>query len=464
MGLSQKAETAIRQYHMLERGGSVVVGVSGGPDSVALLHLLYTLREAWELTLTVGHINHNLRGEESDRDQRHVEQLAQSLGLPLRVCSADVRARAREEGLSVEEAAREIRYAAFAAWAGEDGRIATAHTLSDSMETVLFNLARGTGVRGLCGIPPVRGKIIRPLIGCTREEVLEYCHAQGLVYVTDSSNLSAEYSRNRIRHQVIPALETVNIALPRAMERMMRRMQEQWELTEALAGRVWPELVRENRLDRSGYLAQPAAVGDRLVQRLLEERGFAASAQALEKIRDYAGAGAGAVPLRGCSVTVDAHWISVCTPEKEIPGFCLEIPRESLEKGGLFPTAAGKRLKITPFYNLEQKNPLNFNKQLLKNALNYDTIKGNVILRSRREGDRMQPVGRGCTKSFKKLFNEAHIPPPERPGVALAQDSDGIIWAEGFGADRRTAAGAGTQRILLFEMLEEQRDGRTGQP
>ena len=117
MELSQKAETAIRQYHMLERGGSVVVGVSGGPDSVALLHLLYTLREAWELTLTVGHINHNLRGEESDRDQRHVEQLAQSLGLPLRVCSADVRARAREEGLSVEETAREIRYAAFAVWA-----------------------------------------------------------------------------------------------------------------------------------------------------------------------------------------------------------------------------------------------------------------------------------------------------------------------------------------------------------
>ncbi|KAA3379260.1 tRNA lysidine(34) synthetase TilS [Akkermansia muciniphila] len=169
---------------MLKKGDSVLVCLSGGADSVSLLSVLRQLSGPWALTLYACHLNHCLRGEEARRDEDFVRALCKEWGVPLTVGREDVGKFAKESGRSVEEAAREVRYALFAKEAGRLGaKIATAHTLSDDVETVLFHVTRGTGLSGLCGIPPVRGNIIRPLLCCTRREVEAYLAEEGLSYV-----------------------------------------------------------------------------------------------------------------------------------------------------------------------------------------------------------------------------------------------------------------------------------------
>ena len=194
----QAFETA-RRYSMLSHGDAIVAGLSGGVDSVALLHWLCSIREEYKLNLSAAHLNHGLRGEESDGDEAFCRELCEALSVPLYVKRIDL------SGLvaGVEEAGRNARYAFF----GEFGRkIALAHTLSDRMETFLMNVGRGSALRGLCSIPSIRGQIVRPLIECSRVQVEEYCAANNLSYRTDSTNADTGYRRNYIRSEVMPLL------------------------------------------------------------------------------------------------------------------------------------------------------------------------------------------------------------------------------------------------------------------
>ena len=233
--LEQKALLALRQYSLFTQGDRIAVGVSGGADSVALLRFLAVLREEYRWELIVCHIHHGLRGAEADRDEQFVRELAGQLGLPYAVRHIDAAALALENHLSVEEAGRNARYAFFAETAGEGGRIATAHTLDDTIETVLMNLIRGTGLHGLCGIPRIRGNIVRPLLDVTRAEVEEYLALLGQPYCTDSTNLSNDYTRNRVRHDILPRLRELNPNFTGAMARMLPQLAAQWGLTEQLA-------------------------------------------------------------------------------------------------------------------------------------------------------------------------------------------------------------------------------------
>ena len=201
-----KVKETVSKYEMLQPGEKVLLGVSGGCDSSVLLHLMSFLSTQWGLTLEAAHVNHNLRGPESLRDERFVRSMCREYGIKLHVMNADVRAYAEEHRLCEEEAGRELRYQFFEHCAkrmGKGTKIATAHTLSDCAETFLFNMARGTGLSGLCGIPPVRGDIIRPLIETTRNQIEAFCAEQGIPYITDSSNLADNYARNRIRHSAV---------------------------------------------------------------------------------------------------------------------------------------------------------------------------------------------------------------------------------------------------------------------
>ena len=190
-------------------GDTWLLAVSGGADSTALLHYLAEIRN---VPVTAAHINHQLRGEESQRDERWAQAFCEARGIPVRVHREDVERTAREHRQSVEERGRQVRYAFFQELAGPAGRIATAHTASDQVETVLYHLAKGTGHKGMQGIPPVRGNIVRPLCFLTREEVEAYCRWYGLDYVQDSTNFCREYTRNRIRLDVLPrpSVETEN--------------------------------------------------------------------------------------------------------------------------------------------------------------------------------------------------------------------------------------------------------------
>jgi tRNA(Ile)-lysidine synthase len=244
------------EYHMLPENGKILCAVSGGADSVCMLHLLKSMAEKLHISVAAAHFNHMLRGDESDRDEEFVRSLCEDLNVPFYSGRGDVAKFARENSMGTEEAARKLRYDFLFKTAEEIGaqKIATAHTADDNAETVIMRIARGTGLKGLCGIPPVRDNIIRPILTVTRQEVEDHLEKYGLPHVEDSTNLSDDYTRNKIRHLVMPVLREINP-----------------QVSEAVASMT--ELLRQDEsfLEREAEAALKRFPGERLpVKELLE--------------------------------------------------------------------------------------------------------------------------------------------------------------------------------------------------
>lgn len=268
-----KVLKAVDEYEMLKYGDRVIVGLSGGADSVTLLHCLYSLKEKLGIELFACHINHNLRGVDSDGDQKFAEELCGRLNIPIRVFSVDVKG-GQQKHQSIEEAARRLRYEKFAELAYELGaKTATAHNACDNSETVLLNLIRGTGLKGLCGIPPVRDCFIRPLIYCTREEVEEYVRENSLAYVTDKTNFSADYTRNKVRLQLMPLLLEMNPSFHRGVSRTVSALRRDSVFLEEEAAAALEKARLEEGVYSSEKLAElPDPVFARAVSLMLSEK------------------------------------------------------------------------------------------------------------------------------------------------------------------------------------------------
>ncbi len=278
--------------------GRLVVGFSGGADSTALAHWLAGQVEPSRLVL--AHVNHQLRGEESHQDEAAARSFAEGLGLRFAVHRADVAALARERGEGLEAAGRRVRYAFFDALApGEEDRILTAHTADDNAETLLLHLCRGSGLGGLCGIPPVRGKVIRPFLAVTRREIEAYCAAHHLSYVTDSTNASPVYARNRVRAEVLPVLRDLYPGAVPAMGRAAALLREDAALLDALAGELLQRALRPEGLHVRTLLAAPAPLRRRALKAWLTAQGVRdLEARHLLLAEDCLTRG-GAVPLPG---------------------------------------------------------------------------------------------------------------------------------------------------------------------
>ncbi|NLH01436.1 MAG: tRNA lysidine(34) synthetase TilS, partial [Clostridiales bacterium] len=226
-----------KKYDMLPEGSKVLCAVSGGKDSMYLLENLREMSALYGFEIFCAHFNHRIRGEESDRDQKFVEKWGSEHGIPCFIGAADVLTFAEEEKIGVEEAARILRYEFLERTADEIGadRIATAHTADDNAETILFNLARGSGLKGMCGIPPVRGRIVRPILTVTSEEILQYLEENGIPHVEDSTNSQDGYTRNRIRHRVVPELRSINQGFDENVIRCTESIREDEEFLRSLA-------------------------------------------------------------------------------------------------------------------------------------------------------------------------------------------------------------------------------------
>lgn len=282
----------------MEDNSAIVVAVSGGADSVALLHALCSLKEETGLRIYACHINHNLRGEESDGDEQYVRSLCESLGVPLKVYSIDVRGNAKKHE-STEETARKLRYECFEKEAAEkNALVATAHTASDNAETVIMNIIRGTGTKGLCGIPARRGYIIRPLLGCTREDIEEYCKSNSLRYVTDSTNLSDDYTRNKIRHNVIPLLSEFNPSLLTAFTRMTEAVTDDNAFIERFSEEMAAECYDgDGKYDSRKLSALEKPVLRRIISRILKDSDIEPSALRIGQCEEIIHKGLGKVNL-----------------------------------------------------------------------------------------------------------------------------------------------------------------------
>ena len=252
--------------------GLVILGFSAGPDSMALAHWLAARVDPARLVL--AHVNHQLRGEESDRDEAVASAFAEGLGLRFVVHRADVAALAKAWGEGLEAAGRRVRYAFFESLVpGPDDRILTAHTADDNAETLLLHLCRGSGLAGLCGIPPVRGKLLRPFLSVTRAQIDAYCAAWDLPFVTDSSNASPAYARNRLRREVLPVLRELYPGTVEAMGRAAALLREDAALLDAQAADLLTAALRPEGLSVKVLLAAPPPLRRRALRSWLEANG-----------------------------------------------------------------------------------------------------------------------------------------------------------------------------------------------
>ncbi|MDR2655096.1 MAG: tRNA lysidine(34) synthetase TilS [Oscillospiraceae bacterium] len=446
--MMDKVLEAIDAYDMLSGGETVICAVSGGPDSAAMLSALMELRARFSLSLAVCHVNHLMRGEESERDENFVRDFCAGNDLDFRLLRADVSAEAKRQGLSPEECGRNLRYGFFEKTAAEFGsgaKIATAHTLSDSVETVIFNLTRGCGLRGLCGIPPVRGNIIRPLVFCRRIDIENYLAEKKCGFVSDSSNRENIYSRNKIRNIIKPALEEINPGF----EGNVGRAAGKFALLENYVSEEAQKLIDGAYIRREdGYAldalrrAHPALLPE-AVLRLLGNQAHDINAKQIEAICAAVRSGRGGVNLSpSFSVSVSKEILRLKeTSRAETAPVCVNARigvNNFLENKKVF-------LEIYDFPGVENLKKVHL--FLLKNSIDYDKINGKILLRTRRKGDAFKPFGRG-NKSLKKLFNESSVPLEKRGGLAVLSLGEKILWIERFGVSAEFACTEDTKRAL----------------
>lgn len=465
----------IKKYNMLKQGDSVIVGLSGGADSVALLCVLSELHDKLGIALSACHVNHNLRGEESLRDEHFCQALCSHMGISLTVKSIDVTAYCAHHSCSTEEGARVLRYEALQNL-DTSAKIATAHTLSDNAETLLLNLTRGAALEGLCGIPPVRDNIIRPLLNCTRNDVESYLGSLGQAFVTDSTNLSNDYKRNRVRHQLIPLLKEINPSFEQAVRRttdalwddrlllnqMTKQALEKAVLIEQPA--ILPEwakrlaafLPRQQCWSREVLLSQPKPVRIRCYRTILVAAGQRYDADRLRLIDVLTLSGCGGVQLDGfttlyCDNEIIRLKILPEPPVVQRRQVLLQNTKISHE----IPLCGAYILKICEIEQTEIKFFVNNCNLQFKNAIDCDRINKIITLRSREAGDRIAIAGHNCTQSLKKLLNAMAVPPSIRNGLTILSDADGPIWIEGLGVSERAAISSNTQRAVLITIQEE---------
>ena len=450
--IEQKIRGVIARYSMLPPGCAVVAGFSGGADSAALTHFLFTHREEYGIRVLAAHVNHGLR-ETADRDEEAARRFCAERGIPFFVRRADVAALARREGLCAEDCGRRVRYAFFRELAGDgNARIATAHTASDNAETMLMNLVRGAGTHGLSGIPPVRGAIVRPLLGLTRAETEAYCAHYRLPFVQDETNFEEDYARNRVRLGAVPVLRTLNPSLENAMLRAADLLREDDALLTAQAKEALGRARCGGGWDLAALRALPAPLLSRALMLAVAETGPSRLTRAnVEAMMEAVLHGGGTVVAGGIQILAKGNTLFAQRPDASISGFCVPVnPR-----GTLLPD--GRTLRIRPLTEREAENPQKFYKFVFHNPGNYDTIQNNVVARTRRPGDSFRPAGRGLSKPLRKLFSEAKVPPLERDRrLVLEWKPDGeLVWVEGLGASQAWSAGGRTAGVFLVEIENE---------
>ena len=451
--MRDKVERFISDNNLLCQGDEVTVGLSGGADSVALLCVLKDIAPGWHLTLRACHVNHCLRGEESDADEAFCRELCDRLAVPLTVTRCDVPAYCALHGESVETGARSMRYDALFAAAGK-GLIATAHHLDDNAETVLLNLLRGSALDGLCGIPLRRGNIIRPLLCVTREETENYLASISQPYCTDSTNLSDEATRNRLRHAVFPVLRDINPAVAKTIGRTTHTLAADRDFLNDLADRKYEKCQKSGMLMRESCVALPDALRLRVLRRYLRERNIPVDSARLFACDALLLAGSGSRALTRTDIFSVCGEYAIVKPAMACP----KIPLREIDMASPpaeIPLGGDRHLEIRILSRQDQKLFVNYPRKQFKNLLDCDRIGDMMVLRSRRDGDAVRLLGRGCTKSLKKLFSERKIPVAGRDGIAVLTSGEEIAWVEGFGVAEHFAATERTERAAFLTVIEE---------
>ena len=463
--LELRVRDYIREYDLLAGQQRLLVAVSGGQDSAALLGMLVSLREELDITLHIAHLDHQLRGVESDNDARYVSQLAKQLGIPVTVEQYDVLAYQKKQRISLEEAARELRYNFLARVAGSIGAdlVAVGHTKDDNIETILMHLIRGTGTQGLQGLQPINRwqysdkevSIIRPLLTVSRQETAEYCYKKGIIPRVDTSNLSLSHLRNRVRQQLVPLLEEYNPQINEALLRTARIAGDELAYLEAEMAKLWSGIVQKQagtiRISKERFLGLSSALQRQLLRAVIEELlGSLKDIETrhIEEIMTILNKPAGKqLCLPGGLVFVVEYQQYLIGPDPSALApfpvleneFVLNIPGKTLFTGWCVVANVIEREQM------EEKGG-DFTAYL-----DRDRVGTELTVRCRQPGDRFQPAGMSQLKKVGEFMIDAKIPRAWRWRIPIVCSPQHILWVVGWRIDDRARVTENTRQVLCLE-------------
>ncbi|HWT26533.1 MAG TPA: tRNA lysidine(34) synthetase TilS [Mobilitalea sp.] len=474
----------MKQNTMVERGDRIVVGVSGGADSVCLLHVMHELTHEYGIQLLVVHINHGIRGREAKLDADYVKELSDKLGIEYLCFNIDVRDMAEKEGLSEEEAGRKARYDAFleVCKSHKCNKIAIAHNRNDNAETVLFNLFRGSGIKGLTGIDPVRQistdfgtvTLIRPLHDVERGEIEDFLSKQSIEYRTDQTNLTDDYSRNKIRNQILPYAEReINRNAVTHIAAAANQLKEAEEFIENFVDKRYLSIVEENnhffyfrvkKIQKEDIIIQKG-----IIRKILSNLAGKLKDIEAKHINQV-------IALYDKQVGKLVHLPYDMVAQKDYEGIKIFINQPNTDEllsseqfePMLLPIPGRIYLPEIRKYLITSVIPIEKNEPIPKNTctkwFDYDKIENAVVIRNRNEGDYIQINRFGGKKKLKDYFIDQKIPKDDRSKYLLIADGSHIIWVIGD-KDRiseKYKVEETTNKILLMKLidLEEMKDDR----
>ena len=459
MELLKKAKRIIKKHSMLAQKERVLIGLSGGPDSVCLLHVLHKLKDDFKLDLHALYIDHSLRPDEVPAEIRFCEILCENLTVPFITKSIDVKSYAQSQGMNRQEAARALRYMVFeeTAYKINAHRIALGHTADDQAETLLMRLFRGSGPTGLSAIPPIRGIIIRPLIEIERAEIERFLEGEKIDFIVDSSNLKKDYLRNKIRSSLIPMIKEYNPAIIDTLSRTAAIFREENKYLEIIVVRTMMRLVSRKTDSRIEFFLSPVEVMDkvilrRVLRKAIEEtkglRGisFTHIEDIIELIKSGKAGDRIYLPRGIRAIKKYSTFVLTSEPPVKLNTYVFEVPGEVVLK------EAGMSIKA---YIVEKDAEHKIDEPGLWTAygsFDADQLTFPLMVRPRKTGDFFCPFGFGRRKKLQDFFVDEKVPRDERDKIPLIISGDDIIWVAGHRGDERFRVKEETKRVLRLEV------------
>ena len=433
----------IEKYNMIHRGDGIILGLSGGPDSVCLFFVLLALAADYDLSIKAVHVNHMIRGVDADEDEAYVRQLCADYQVPLDVLKFDIPKMAKESGRSMEEEARMARYDAFEKAAMEmekDGRsakIAIAHNADDNAETVIFHMARGAGLDGMCGISPVRDRIIRPLLAVKKQEILDFLEENDIPYCIDATNAETDYDRNRIRHNILPELNKVNEKAVEHISEMTARLAEVSEfLSMEASGLLQMAQLENNKLRKQTIATAPRVVAAQALKDYISNY--------MPQKKDVA-----AVHIEAILGLLNAEG------ERQI-----QLPYQktliiSYEEIYVVEDEADSTNLNFSYREFDFKPGMEYPKEIYTKWFDCDKIGANVVVRTRSAGDYLCIDSQGNRKLIQDYFVDEKIPKHLRDQVPLVCDGQHVMWVVGHRISEYYKITDDTTRVLEISCMEE---------
>lgn len=459
--LLQKVSDTIKQYNMIQQGDCLVVGVSGGPDSVCLLHILNQLIEKFDFKLVVAHINHCIRGESAVEDQIFVESLAKKMNLQVFSEIINVKQVAKEKDISVEEAGRIVRYEYFEKIAEniKAKKIAVGHNKNDVAETILLNLIRGSGMDGLKGIEPVKGNIIRPLIEISRNDIEDYCKENNLEYRIDKTNNQTEYSRNKVRLELIPYIQNnLNPNVVNSLCRTAQIIKEENAFINTLTSKAYDSHAKQTKgvvkVRIKDFLAFDDIIQKRIIRMAVTKINGSSKAlerkhveEIIELARNNKTGTYKKVPTNIIARIEYGYLVIVANSDEKKELFCYDILVPGKTK-----VPELKAEVVTNIAKLEElKETSNENCCLI--PMQY--LKEGLCIRNRRNGDIINPTGMLGTKKLKDFFIDSKIPQKKRDSIPLIALENEIFWIIGIRHSNKCKITNDIQEVLVVEYNEQ---------